>query len=159
MFKVNIKDTRRTPCSGVFIVNFEHISHLALVFLLLTLSSKITTWRVLKTPLLYSSQNQSYFLLIWNIAVFTEFKPRRASNPNAIYLFKVSNGKSTLCEIYSKLPIETPAWLQQSRSGVFIAEFEEISNIFLVVLFLILNKLLPAGEKIKSVQIENYLRF
>ena len=118
MFKVNIKDTRRTPCSGVFIVNFEHISHLALVFLLLTLSSKITTWRVLKTPLLYSSQIQSYFLLIWNIAVFTEFKPRRASNPNAIYLFKVSNGKSTLCEIYSKLPIETPAWLQQSRSLV-----------------------------------------
>ena len=33
MFKVNNKDTR----TGVFIVNFEHISHLALVFLLLTL--------------------------------------------------------------------------------------------------------------------------
>ena len=34
MFKVNDKDTR----SGVFIVNFEHISHIDLVFLLLTLS-------------------------------------------------------------------------------------------------------------------------
>ena len=33
MFKVNNKDTR----TGVFIVNFEHISHLVLVFLLLTL--------------------------------------------------------------------------------------------------------------------------
>ena len=41
MFKVNNKDTK-TTCywrrSNVFIVNFEHISHLALVFLLLTLS-------------------------------------------------------------------------------------------------------------------------
>ena len=40
MFKVNNKDIdidqwRR---SGVFIVNFEHIAHLALVFLLLILS-------------------------------------------------------------------------------------------------------------------------
>ena len=41
MFKVNNKDTRKTPCrSGVYIyiVNFEHISHLHLVFLLLTLN-------------------------------------------------------------------------------------------------------------------------
>ena len=36
MFKVNNKDTRTMP--GVFIVNFEHISHLVLVFLLLTLN-------------------------------------------------------------------------------------------------------------------------
>ena len=36
MFKVNNKDTRRR--SGIFIVNFEHISHLVLVFLLLTLN-------------------------------------------------------------------------------------------------------------------------
>ena len=33
MFKVNNKDARRR--SGVFIVNFEYISHLVLVFLLL----------------------------------------------------------------------------------------------------------------------------
>ena len=40
MFKVNNKDIywRR---SGVFIVNFEHISHLVLVFLLSTLSRQI----------------------------------------------------------------------------------------------------------------------
>ena len=47
MFKVNDKNTRtleliKTPerrhwrLSGVFIVNFEHISHLSVVFLLLT---------------------------------------------------------------------------------------------------------------------------
>ena len=45
MFKVNIRNTstRCEICSnlnnkGIFIVNFEHISHLVLVFLLLTLS-------------------------------------------------------------------------------------------------------------------------
>ena len=35
MFKVNNKNTSR---SGVIIVNFEHISHFFLVFLLLTLN-------------------------------------------------------------------------------------------------------------------------
>ena len=39
MFKVNNKNTRQRQWrrSGVFVVNLEHISHLALVFLLLTL--------------------------------------------------------------------------------------------------------------------------
>ena len=50
MFKVNSKDTKTTLSllltlsifwrrSGVFIVNLEHISHLVLVFLVLTSSS------------------------------------------------------------------------------------------------------------------------
>ena len=39
MFNVNNKDTRMTlRRSGVFIVNFEQIPHLVLVFLLLTLN-------------------------------------------------------------------------------------------------------------------------
>ena len=40
MSKVNNKDTRRRYWrrSGVFIADFEHISHLALVFLLLTMN-------------------------------------------------------------------------------------------------------------------------
>ena len=39
MFKDNNKDTRTTQRrSDVFIVNFEYFSHLALVFLLLTLN-------------------------------------------------------------------------------------------------------------------------
>ena len=39
MFKVNNEDTERIKqrCPGVFIVNFEHVSHLVLVSLLLTL--------------------------------------------------------------------------------------------------------------------------
>ena len=40
LLKVNIRNTRARSeiCSGVFIVNFEHILHLVLVFLLLTLN-------------------------------------------------------------------------------------------------------------------------
>ena len=41
MFKVNNKDTRTTPSASLlclFTVNFEHISHLVLVFLLLILN-------------------------------------------------------------------------------------------------------------------------
>ena len=43
MFKVNNKDTKMTPwsCSGIFIVNFEHISHFVPVFLLLILSRQM----------------------------------------------------------------------------------------------------------------------
>ena len=36
---IKIPERRQWRSSGVFIVNFEHISHLVLVFLLLTLSS------------------------------------------------------------------------------------------------------------------------
>ena len=44
MLRVNNKNTRTTSVkrrSGVFIVNFEHISYFFLVFLLLTLSKQI----------------------------------------------------------------------------------------------------------------------
>ena len=43
MFKVNNKDIRTTP---VFIVNFEHTSHLVLVFLLLSLNMQLPAGRV-----------------------------------------------------------------------------------------------------------------
>ena len=35
---IKTQEQRHWCCSGVFIVNFEHISHFALLFLLLTLS-------------------------------------------------------------------------------------------------------------------------
>ena len=41
MFKVHNKDTR----TSVFTVNFEHISHLVLVFLLLTLTMQMLAGR------------------------------------------------------------------------------------------------------------------
>ena len=47
MFRVNNRDTRARCeiCSGILIVNFEHISHLLLVFLLLTLSGWVPAGR------------------------------------------------------------------------------------------------------------------
>ena len=41
--KLIIKTPERRRCSAAFIVNFEHISHLVLVLLLLTLSRQIPT--------------------------------------------------------------------------------------------------------------------
>ena len=41
MFKLNNKDIRATPMAGVVIVNIEHILHLVLVFLLLTLNMQL----------------------------------------------------------------------------------------------------------------------
>ena len=52
--------------------------------------------------------------------------------PTNIYLFKVNNGNTRKkCEICSKLTIKTP---EQRRSGVFIVNFEHISQLFLVFL-------------------------
>ena len=47
---------------------------------------------------------------------------------------------SKWCEICSKLTIKTPEWGQWHRSGVFIVNFEHISDLFLVFLFLTLKK-------------------
>ena len=45
-------ERRQWRCSGVFIVNFEHISHLVLVFLLLTLNiaDKFSTGSFIVNP-------------------------------------------------------------------------------------------------------------
>ena len=53
MFKVNNKDTktperRQWVRFGVFIIDFEHISHLVLEFLLLTLSMQLPTGKALE---------------------------------------------------------------------------------------------------------------
>ena len=54
MFKVNNKVTRTTPLALTFIVNFEHISHLVLVFLLLTLNMQLPAGK--KSLWMYSSE-------------------------------------------------------------------------------------------------------
>ena len=58
-----------------------------------------------------------------------------------IYLFKLNNRNTKIrCEIYSKLTIKTPERRHWHRSGVFIANFEHISHLFLEFLLLTLNK-------------------
>ena len=49
MFKVNNKNTRTTSVvsfSGVYVFNFEHISHLFLVFLLLIFEQVNISWEI-----------------------------------------------------------------------------------------------------------------
>ena len=55
-----------------------------------------------------------------------------------IYLLKVSNRNTrTRCQINSKLTTKT-------RERDFIINFKHISHLFLMLLLLVLNKLLPA---------------
>ena len=63
MFKVNNKNNRAASWlrSGVFIVNFEHISHLIITFLMLTLNKEI-----LAGLTQISTQKGLWILLNWN---------------------------------------------------------------------------------------------
>ena len=64
------------------------------------------------------------------------------ASPAVIYLLKVNNRNTkTGCEICSKLIIKTPEGLR-----VFVVNFEHISYLALVFLFLTLNMQLPAGK-------------
>ena len=61
----------------------------------------------------------------------------------SIYFSKVKNGNTRIiCEISSKLLTKTP---MTSCFGVFIVNFEQISQIVLVFSLLTLNKKTPAG--------------
>ena len=52
-------------------------------------------------------------------------------NPASNYLFQVNNRNTrTWCEICSMLTINIPEQRQWRRSGVFIVNFEHISNLF-----------------------------
>ena len=63
-----------------------------------------------------------------------------------IYLLKVNIiNTRTRCEICSKLTIKTPERRSWRRSGVFIVNFEHISHLVLVLLWITLNIKLPAG--------------
>ena len=49
--------------------------------------------------------------------------------------------------MFSKLTIKTPEQLQSRCSGILFVNFELISHLFLVFLFLSLNKLMLSGRK------------
>ena len=73
---------------------------------------------------------------------------RHRRNPAGNYMFKVNNRNTrTDCEICSKLTVKAPERSYWRRSGVFIANFEHISHLFLVSLLLTLNMQLPAGNE------------
>ena len=66
---------------------------------------------------------------------------KSSHSPTTMYLFKVHNENTRImCEICSKLKIQTPESGQLCSSGFFIVNFEYISNIVLVFPLLTLNK-------------------
>ena len=61
--------------------------------------------------------------------------------PTGIYLLKVNNRNSRLSyEICSKLTMKTPERHHWGRSGIFIVNFEHISDVALVFLLLTLRR-------------------
>ena len=68
-------------------------------------------------------------------------------SPTNIYLFKFSKRNTRKWwEIYSKLTIKTPE-RRHCRSGIYIVNFDHISHLFLVFLFLTLsNKKILGGK-------------
>ena len=59
----------------------------------------------------------------------------------SIYLLKVTNRNTRKrCKTCSKLTIKTPQRRHWQRSGVFIVNFEHISHLVLVFLYLALNR-------------------
>ena len=86
MFKVNNENTkwRHWSSSGVFIVNFEHISHFFLVFLLLLWTSKCQLGKLLVYPFqanisflspLETSENQGLSFSHFSREMESECKP------------------------------------------------------------------------------------
>ena len=64
-----------------------------------------------------------------------------SSYPAGIYLLKVNNRNfRTSCEICSKLKLKTPERCYCRRSGAFIVNFEQISDLVLVFLLLTLSR-------------------
>ena len=92
MFKVTNKNTRTTS-SDVLIVNFEHISHFFLMFLLFIRTSKCELYTALQFVL--NSNCRLKFYLIGSL------KQRRAFNPLSANPTKWSN---TLKQFVAKLP-------------------------------------------------------
>ena len=61
--------------------------------------------------------------------------------PVGIYLLKINNRDTRIrCEICLRLTIKTPEQYHWRRSGIVIVNFENISHLALVFLFLTLNK-------------------
>ena len=104
--------------SSVFIVSFKHISHP---------SSSVS---------IVNFEHVTLGLLMFFIKFVTDM-----NIPTVIYFFKVNNRSTrAMCEIRSELTLKTTERTQWRRSGVFIANFEQMSHIVLVLLLLTWNK-------------------
>ena len=127
---IKTPERRHWRRSGVFIVNLEYISHLVLVFLLLTLNMQFPAG-VFVNLAQFEKRRFDKILLI----SLTQNK-----YPAGIYLLKVNNRKTRArFETCSKLTIKTPERRHWCHFGVFTVNFEHIWHLVLVLLLLTLN--------------------
>ena len=78
-----------------------------------TISRQATNW--------YFKKSLGLPSMVMGSSIFTD--------PAGIYLLKVSNRSTrTRCEVCSKLTRKTPEWCHWHNSGVFIGNFEDISD-------------------------------
>ena len=85
---------------------------------------------------LFSDRNINEQVILFNRTELNTFY----NYPVGIYLLKVNKRNTrTRCEICSKLTIKIPERRQWRRFGIFIVNFEHISQIVLVFLLLTLN--------------------
>ena len=80
------------------------------------------------------------FLSMYDLLVDTKRQRVTYRFQAGIYLVKVNNGNTKRrCEMFSKLITKTSERRQWCRSGVFIVNFEHISQLVIVFLMLTLN--------------------
>ena len=86
--------------------------------------------------LLYKHQMKSFciniplYFHVFRYAAALEFTVLQRSTPAIICLFKVNNRNRKMSEICSGLTVNTPERCHWCRSGVFIVNFEHISQLF-----------------------------
>ena len=131
---IKVPERRHWRRSCIFIVNFEHISHLDLVFSIVNFEHVIAGWERINA----SQCSPTFSAEYWKALRY----------PANIYLIKVNNRNTNeRCEIVSKLTIKTPKRRHWRHCGVFMVNFQPMSHLFLVLLLLTLRRWLFAGYR------------
>ena len=149
MFKVNKRNTRKDayskptikieqrhcPCSGVFIVNFEHILHLFTSVSIGNFEKVNVNWDLFTVnnrqtrTLTQTSLWIPYCQCIWTTCthIYEYFYREIWTYPVGIYMFKVNNrNTNTRCEMCSQLTIKH----QNDVIGVALVSLLLTLNIF-----------------------------
>ena len=130
--KLTIKtpERRQWHRSCVFIVNFEHISHVFSRVSIVNFKQVNVSW--------VENSNLQVLELALELKIVCFVV---SVNPVNIYLFKFNNRNTRKWrEIFSKFTIKISERRQGCRSCVFIVNFEHISRLFLLFLLLNLNE-------------------
>ena len=109
-------------------------------------------WKIYRFKIFKDDQKMTW---LWELNAFKIFRKYFKANynhhanatPANIYLFKINNRNiRKRCEICSKLTIKPPERHHWRHSGVFLVNFKQISQLFLVFLLLTEVSLLQNGK-------------